>query len=176
MRAPRRRVHHTGYRRGAKDAGIGLSDQGRPTQQAGGNIRCSERELPQISWRGSGRGGKKSPALRWTLGGQREKGSRPGQGSLKRYDASAHRLLSRSGQGVVGVGPVRRQSIASLNAVSPGRSPNLGRGLYHPPPGHRADRGRRENGFPYTPLGDRAACGLGERRQNLSTAKDLTAE
>ena len=51
--------------------------------------------------------------------------------SLKRYDASAHRLLSRSGQGVVGVGPVRRQSIASPNAVSPGPSPKLGRGLYH---------------------------------------------
>src|SRR5262245_3782549 len=43
----------------------------------------------------------------------------------------AHRLLSRSGQGVVGVGPVRRQSIASPNAVRPGRTPNLGRGLYH---------------------------------------------
>jgi hypothetical protein len=32
---------------------------------------------------------------------------------------------------VAGVGLVRRQSIASPNAVSPGRSPNLGRGSYH---------------------------------------------
>src|SRR5262245_6633356 len=43
----------------------------------------------------------------------------------------AHRLLSRSGQGVVGVGPVRRQSIASPNAVSPGPKPEPRPGLLY---------------------------------------------
>src|SRR5262245_31005493 len=73
--------------------------------------------------------GANYPELR--LYGSRKKRSRPSQGSLKRYDASAHRLLRRSAQGVGGVGPVRRQSIASPNAVSPGPSPKLGRGLCH---------------------------------------------
>src|SRR5262245_34722435 len=60
----------------------------------------------------------------------KKKESRPAQGSLKRYDASAHRLLSCSAQGG------RRRSRPTTkhripNAVSPGRSPKLGRGLYH---------------------------------------------
>jgi hypothetical protein len=103
----------------------------------------------------------------------KEEGSRPAQGSLKRSDASAHRLLSRSGQ-YDGVGPVRRQSIASPNAVSPSRSPNLGWGLYH-----RLDMeliADAEKTDFHTPLGDRAACASANVARAFPQQKDLTAE
>src|SRR5262245_13050286 len=63
MRAPCQRVHHTGYRGRTKDAGIGLSDQGRPASGP-----AATQEAPRENFRKFVHGvSGKSPALRTAL-------------------------------------------------------------------------------------------------------------
>src|SRR5262245_58823616 len=67
MRAPCQRVHRTGYRGRTKEVGIGLADQGRPASGPAG-IQEAARENFSILVHGvSGRGARKSPALRTAL-------------------------------------------------------------------------------------------------------------
>jgi hypothetical protein len=66
MRAPSQRVRHAGYRRGAKDAGIGLSDQGRPASWPATTADAARENLRKLVRGAAAAGARKSPALRWT--------------------------------------------------------------------------------------------------------------
>src|SRR5262245_8534134 len=58
MRAPCQRVHDTGHRRGAKDAGIGLSDQGRPASGPAATQEAARENFRKLVRGASGRGAK----------------------------------------------------------------------------------------------------------------------
>src|SRR5262245_10519333 len=67
MRAPCQRVHHTRHRGRPKDADLGLSDQGRPASGPAAIQEAARENFRKLVHGVSGRGARKSPALRTAL-------------------------------------------------------------------------------------------------------------
>src|SRR5262245_22383634 len=121
MRAPCQQVHHTGYRGRAKDAGIGLSDQGRPAGRAAPTADTARENLRKLARGAAAAGARKVPHLNLdgqrlaqrvgTLGGH----ARLGAGKYKRSRPSTSITVSSPAECAC---PMRRKP-ASVSSIVP---------------------------------------------------------